>query len=119
MDYLPLNSYEQKYLIGYGPFFPESPTNPYVFETSLEFCIAATPKLGQLYCVVTCDQAFNEITLGLQKKKPDKYQHLMLHMGGLHIAKNVLGVVGNLFRSSEIETVLVEAGVFQEGTINR
>ena len=56
-------------LIGYGPFFPESPTNPDVVESSVEYCITTTKKLGQQYCIITCDQAIYEITLGLKKKE--------------------------------------------------
>jgi len=106
-------------LIGYGPFFPESPTKPDVVEASVEYCITVTQALGQQHCVLTCDQAIYEINLGLQKKKPDKYKHLILRMGGFHIASNFLGALGKLFKSSGIETLVVEAKVFLGGTMNK
>ena len=114
-----IESKKPQTVIGYGPFFPESPTKPDVVEASVEYCISATKKLGQQHCILTCDQAIYEIILGLQKKKPDKYKHLILRMGGFHIANNFLGAIGCLFRSSGIEAVLVEADVFLAGTMNK
>ena len=102
-----------KTVIGYGPFIPQSPTKPDIVETSLEYCMAAAIKLGQQNCIVTCDQA------GLKKKKEQKYQYLIPRMGGFHIANNYLGVIGTLFKSSGIETILSEAGICQLGTVNK
>ena len=75
-------------VIGYGPFFPESPTNPDVVHASVDYYIKVTNKLGQEHCILTCDQAIYEIVLGLQKKCPNSYKLLILGMGGFHIANN-------------------------------
>ena len=42
-------------VIGYGPFFPQSPTSPDVVQSSVEYCMKVTNKLGQEHCVLTCD----------------------------------------------------------------
>lgn len=106
-------------VIGYGPFFPESPTKPDVVQASLDYCMKVSQKLGQQHCVVTCDQAIYEIALGLQKKDPDKFNTLVLRMGGFHIACNFMGAIGHFMKSSGIEDVLVEAGVCGPGTANK
>ena len=84
-------------------------------------CIAAYVK------IVSCSRqqrrtstdTDDEITLGLQKKTPEKYQHVILRMGEFHIANNYLGVIGKLFKSSGIEVIMVDGGIFRTGTMNK
>ena len=92
---------------------------PDVVEYALGYIMAATQKLHQKYCILTCDQAIYEITVGLQKTKPQKYQCLILRMGGFYIANKYYGVIGDLFRSSGIEVVIVEADICRAGTMNK
>ena len=49
----------------YGPFFPKSPTNPYVVEQSVQYCMDVLRKHGQEYAIITCDQAIFELVLGM------------------------------------------------------
>ena len=48
-------------LTGYGPLFPQSPTDPAVVQTSLDYFMLLTRKLGQDTTVVTADQAIYDI----------------------------------------------------------
>ena len=73
-------------VISYGPFFPQSPTNPDVVEKSVEYCMEVAQKMDQEFTINTCDQAIYEVVLGLQKKNLQKYDKLVLRMGGFHIA---------------------------------
>ena len=109
----------QATVIGYGPFFPESTTNPDVVQASMHYCMKVSQKLEQQHCLVTCDQAFYEIALGLQKKNPSKFKTLILRMGGFHIASNFMGAIGHFMKLSGIEEILVEAGVSGPGTANK
>ena len=68
-------------ILGYGPIFPKSPTNPDVVEAAIEYSVSVTRKLDQEYTIPTCDQAIYEICLGFQKEKPRKYSKLLLRMG--------------------------------------
>ena len=88
---------EPRTIIGYSSFFPDSPVKPDVVGASLEYCIRVAEILSQQYCILTCDQAIYDIALGLQSKKPQKYQKLILRMGGFHIAKNFLGKIAAFF----------------------
>ena len=105
--------------ISYGPFFPQSPTDPDVVEQSVQYCIDVSRKIGQEFTVITCDQAIYEVVLGLQKKNPQNYAKLILRMGGFHIAQNFLGAIGHLMEATAIEDILVEADVCLRGTANK
>jgi len=109
----------QATVIGYGPFFLESPTKPDVVQTSLDYCMKVSQKLGQQHCVITRDQAIYEIALGLQKKHSDKFKTLVLRMGRFHIACNFMGAIGYFMKSSGIEEILVETGICGPGTANK
>lgn len=52
-------------VIGYGPLFPHSPTNPSVVQASLDYFVALSTKLGQITTVVTADQAIYDIIKGM------------------------------------------------------
>ena len=51
---------------------------------SVDYCMKVTKHLEQSYCIVTCDQAIYEIVLGLKAKYPEKYESLIIRMGGPH-----------------------------------
>ena len=106
-------------VISYGPFFPQSPTNPDVVEKSVEYCMGVSRKMGQEFTIITCDQAIYEVVLGLQKKMSEKYAKLVLQMGGFHIAQNFLGAIGHLMQATGIEDLMVEAQVCLCGTANK
>ena len=110
---------KEKTTLGYGPFFPESPTNPDVVAESLNYCCSVAKTLGQEFCVLTCDQAIYEIVLALQKKHPDKYRQVIIRMGGFHIAMNFLGAIGHLMNETGLKDILTEAGVCQPGTAKK
>ena len=106
-------------VISYGPFFPQSPTNPDVVEQSIHYCMDVSKKQGQEFTIITCDQAIYEVVLGLQKKKHQQYAKVILRMGGFHIAQNFLGAIGHLMQSSGIEDITVEADICLRGTANK
>ena len=106
-------------VISYGPFFPQSPTNPDVVEQSVQYCMDVSRKQGQEFTIITCDQAIYEVVLGLQKKNLQKYAKLILRMGGFHLAQNFLGAIGHLMQATGIEDIMVEADVCLRGTANK
>jgi len=110
---------EKATVIGYGPFLPLSPTNPDVVQESVDYCMTVSKDMGQEFCVLTCDQAIYEIVLALQKKHPTKYDHLILRMGGFHIAMNFQGAIGKLMKGTGLEDLFIEGGVCLPGTANK
>ena len=59
------NSEKQPTIIAYGPLLPESPTNPAAVQSSLDYCMQLTRKLGQESTVVTVDQAIYDVVKGV------------------------------------------------------
>lgn len=106
-------------VIGYGPFTPEPPTNPDIVMKGIDYCMSVSKYLSVDYCVLTCDQAIYEIALALQKKYPDKYQKLILRMGGFHILMNFFGAIGRLMEGTGLEQLMIEGGVCQPGTAKK
>lgn len=51
-------------VIGYGPLFPQSPTNPAVVQAPLDYLMLLTRKLGQDTTGVTADQAIYDMVKG-------------------------------------------------------
>ncbi|KAJ8362618.1 hypothetical protein AAFF_G00365430 [Aldrovandia affinis] len=105
--------------LSYSPFFPKSPTDPDVVEQSVQYCMDVSRKQGKEFTIITCDQAIYEVVLGLQKKNPQKYDKLILRMGGFHIAQHFLKAIGHLMQASGIEDIMVEADVCLRGTANK
>jgi hypothetical protein len=64
-------------------------------------------------------QAIYEIVLALKNKHPQKYENLIIRMGGFHIAQNFLGAIGHLMKGSGLEDILVHAEIALEGTVNK
>ena len=79
--------------IAYGPLFPQTPTNPDVVKTSLDYFLPFNLKLGQEKTVVTCDQAIYDIIKGLVVKHPERYKNVIVLLGGFHIATNFLASI--------------------------
>lgn len=105
--------------IGYGLMYPQTPRDPDVVKTSLDYFVSLNLKLGQLKTVITCDQAIYDIIKGLVKKDPKRYKDIILHLGGFHIIQNFLGSIGFLMRESGTEDLLVAAGICGRGTANK
>ncbi|GFS01934.1 hypothetical protein ElyMa_004593800, partial [Elysia marginata] len=80
----------KKTLIQCGPIFPESPTKPDVVKASLDYFQELSRKLGQGKTVITCDQAIYDIAKALVTKEREMYPHVILRLGGFHIAENFL-----------------------------
>ena len=109
----------EKTNIGYGPLFPETPTKADVVQTSLDYFISLSLKLGQEKTVVTCDQAIYDIIKGLVVKHSERYKDVIVRLGGFHIATNFLGSIGFFMKESGIEDILVLSGICGRGTANK
>ena len=84
------------------PLFPQTPTNPVVVQTSLDYFISLSLQLGQEKTVVTCDQAMYDIIKCLVVKCPERCKDVIVRLGGFHIATNFLGSIGFFMKESGI-----------------
>ncbi|MES9905168.1 MAG: hypothetical protein ABW168_21150, partial [Sedimenticola sp.] len=105
--------------IGYCPFLQEAPTNPDVVNEALQLCIKSSAKLGLKHTVVTQDQAIYEISYTMRKESPEKYDNLILRLGGFHLLMNYLRAVGKLMTGTGLAEILVSSRIMLEGTANK
>lgn len=76
-------------------------------------------KLGQRETVITCDQAIYDIAKALVTKESTKYPHIILRLGGFHIAENVLKAIGHFMVESGLEILLSDSGLCGPGTAKK
>jgi hypothetical protein len=73
-------------------------------------------RLGQLNTVITFDLAIYTKAKQIQLKFPEEFTDTVIRLGGFHIALNSLSLLGKKFRSSGLEDLLIESGVYAAGT---
>ena len=84
--------------------------------TVLLRCKKIAEKLGQYETVVTFDEALYCKAKELVWANPEQLSSVVVRLGGFHIAKNFLGVIGKHMEKSGLCDVLVESNVFNEST---
>lgn len=71
-----------------------------------------TVSCGQNDSVVTFDLAIYKKAKEIQWRYPNEFKHLIIRMGGFHIALNFLSAIGKKFQESGIEDLLMESGLY-------
>ncbi|KAK3746863.1 hypothetical protein QZH41_000037 [Actinostola sp. cb2023] len=99
-------------IIGYCPIIAGSPTEYSTIYTVLKTVQEMTKSLKQTTAVVTFDLAIYTKAKEIQWRYPDEFKHLVIRMGGFHIALNFLAVIGKKYEESGIEDVLIESGLY-------
>ena len=64
-------------------------------------------SLGQEYSVVTFDLAIYMKAKEIQWRHPEKFDDIVVRMGGFHIAHNYLAVIGKMFRDSGLLDLII------------
>ena len=65
------------------------------------------------------DLAVYEISYGLRHAQPDRYNDLILRLGGFHLQMNFIGAIGKLMMESGLKDVFVKAKLLIPGTANK
>ena len=68
--------------------------------------------LGQTKSVVTINLTIYSKAKQIQWRHPDEFKHLVIRMGGFHIALHFLSVIGKKFEESGIADLLMESGLY-------
>ena len=63
-------------------------------------------KIGMSSYVVSCDEAVYQICKEIQWKTKNEFEHMLFRLGGFHIAKNFLGVIGKQMDGSGFSEIL-------------
>ena len=104
--------------VGYGPMYPQPPTNAGVVQASVDYFMSLTNYLCQETTVITGDQPVYQILINI-KRNIQKNMERVVRLGGFHVAVNFMGAVGCLMKGSGIEELLVESSACKKGTAEK
>ena len=95
-----VDEYKSPTTVGYGPMYPQPPTNAGVVQASMNYFMSLTNYLGQETTVITGDQPVYEILITIKKKYPERYGNIVVRLGGFHVTVNFMGTVGYLMKGT-------------------
>jgi hypothetical protein len=102
--------------IGYCPMIEGASTDFTTVYTVLKHAQKVSAAMGQRDAVITFDLAIYMQAKQIQMKFPEEFSNTVVRLGGFHIALNYLSLLGKMFRSSGLEDLLIESGVYAAGT---
>ena len=89
-----------------------SPTEYSTIYTVLKTVQEMSKQLHQSTAVITFDLAIYSKAKEIKLHYPEEFQHLVICLGGFHIALNDLALIGKLFQESGLEDVFIESGLY-------
>jgi hypothetical protein len=81
--------------------------------------LVAMQKLNQEYTFVTFDLAMAKIAYDITWSSPEKYDKVIIHLGGFHTMCAYMAALGKLMAGSGFEELLIESGICASGSINQ
>lgn len=105
-------------VIGYCPVINASPTDYNVVYTLMDIACRITKKVGQQHTILVLDQAIYCKALDIAMQRPDEFPNLVLRLGGFHILTSFLAVIGKRMEASGLEDILIDSGVFAQGSVS-
>lgn len=105
--------------IGYLSLIPASPTDPAVLREEMLRIAKISKVLGDKHTIITGDQATYEMARAIRDKYPGEFGHVVLLLGGFHLAHNYLKAICKIMRDSGVEDILVASGFCTAGTARK
>ena len=96
----------QKTHVQYLPLIDVPPADPSTILTALVKAQTLMADKGQQYVVFTCDQQLYRIALQVIWNHPDRFNNIIIRLGGMHLLMSFCGCIGSLMSGSGIEEVL-------------
>ena len=93
----------------YTPLIDMSPSDPDTIMTAMVEAMRLTEETGQIYTILTADQALYRIIVDITWVYPDMFSTLIPRLGGMHLLMSFIGCVGVLMANSGIEDILSTA----------
>lgn len=90
----------------YKPLIDMSPAHPDTMMTALVQAQIITKEAGQEITVFTCDQQLYRVALHVIWAYPEKFQNVVLRLGGMHLLMSFVGSVGTLMANSGLEEIM-------------
>ena len=102
----------QRTNVGYCPMIAGSSTEYSTIYTVMKTIQDISAILGQTKSVVVFDLVIYSKAKEIQWRRPNEFKHLVIRIGGFHIALIFLSVIGKKIEESDIEDLLVESGLY-------
>ena len=98
--------------MGYCPGIAGSTSEYSTIYTVMKTIHDISAILGQTKSVVIINLTIFSKAKQIQWRHPDEFKHLVIRMGGFHIALHFLSVIGKKFEESGIADLLMESGLY-------
>ena len=99
-------------IIGNRRSYPAPPTSMTNVYTVLLNIKKMLNKIGMSSYVVSCDEAVYQICKEIQWKTKNEFEDMVFRLGGFHIAKNFLGVIGKRMDISGFNEILEDTSSY-------
>ena len=101
----------------YAPIIDAKPADPTTVYTTMLRCRDMTKHLGQRNSIQTMDQQLYAVAQQVKWSKPDEFADHILRLGGFHSLCTFIAAIGRLWGDGGLKSLLVESGVYAEGTV--
>ena len=101
-----------KSAVGYMPIIQAPAHEIDTLNTVFRRCMYVATQLGQVYVVLTVDQALYYKLMQVKWMVPEYKDRLIPRLGGFHILLNFLKVIGQHMKGCGIHDAWVESGIF-------
>lgn len=106
-------------VVGFCPMLPAPATDLSTIYTVMDMVSNMMYKLGQLNTVLTFDQALYCKAKEIQWHLPDHFKHMVIRLGGFHVAMVFLTVLGKRFKDTGLEDALTDSGIYAGNTVDQ
>ena len=100
------HSYRPRTRAIYLPLIDMIPSDPDTIMTALTQAQHLTLKTGQKYVIFTCDLQLYRVATHVTWAYPDKFENVILRLGGMHSLMSFVGSIGTLMEESGLSEIL-------------
>ena len=90
----------------YLPLIDMIPSDPDTIMTALTQAQHLTLKTGQKYVICTCDLQLYRLATHITRTYQDKFENVILRLGGMHSLMSFVGSIGTLMEESGLSEIL-------------
>ena len=90
----------------FGPLIDAPPSHPDTVLTTLLYIEWFMKQHNVNNCHVSADMQLYKVVMQIKRSYPDRWRHLIVRPGGMHVLMSFVGCIGNLMCSSGLEEIL-------------
>ena len=97
---------EPKTIVHYRPLIDMVPAEPDTMLTAMCVEIDISEQSGQDMAIFTCDQQLYKIAVQIQWNEPERFNDMIIRLGGMHMFMSFLGSIGSLMKGTGLEQIM-------------